>query len=250
MPVYADKNWTVSFGLGSIYTPAFSGSKDYVLSAVPDLRIKYKESFFASIPEGIGYNLVTRSKSENGLKFGPLVKIKFSRGEDNDNPFSIIGKSDALKGMGEIGTAYEPGIFIDYKFNVLQCRFELRRGFGGHDGLVSNIRLNYAKNFGPLIFGIGPRLTWADNKYNQTYYGINHLQSLKTGLEEYSPRSGIVSYGIGTFMVMPITKKIVTNGFIGYEKMGEPATHSPLIRERGSGNQFSAGIGFVYNFNF
>jgi outer membrane scaffolding protein for murein synthesis (MipA/OmpV family) len=241
-----NKGWSISIGTATIYSPAFLGAKDYALSLFPDLRVKYKDRFFASIPEGIGYNF----KFSDQIKFGPLAKIRFSRNEENGgSPFQISGGTSALKGMGEVDSAIETGFFGEYKLNKFWLRSEFRKGFGGHQGSIFDSNLTYNNRLGPLSFGIGPRMTFANSSFIATYYGINSAQSAKAGLAQYKPSSGIVSYGLSSQLRMPLNKKVMLINFLSYDLLGKELKKSPLIQERGRDQQFSFGLALSYQFN-
>ena len=61
-----DEGWSVTVGAAAVANPAWQGSKDYVLSIFPDLRVNYGETLFASIPDGVGWNAV----NANGWRAG------------------------------------------------------------------------------------------------------------------------------------------------------------------------------------
>ncbi len=244
------QDWTISAGAASLYAPAFTGSKDYNLSVMPDLRVQYKDRLFASVPEGLGYNVVTRAPGQNGWKIGPLAKVEFGRDEDGENAFTLDGGTNALRGMGDIDATLEVGGFVDYRWGVVQSRLELRQGFGGHEGFVADANLNYADNVGPVRFSVGPRLTYASQDYNQTYFGINAAQSAGTGLAQYNADGGLVSYGFGAFAMMPLAQALSLTAFGGYDWLGDEAADSPLVRQRGDDQQLSLGLGLSYRFGF
>ncbi len=240
-----NNGWNFRVGLFPLYSPAFLGSKDYVLSVFPDLRASYDDKFFASVPEGIGYNSINQS----GVKIGPLAKIRFSRNsESGGSPFQIAGESKALKGMGDVDSAFENGIFLQYEFSKIRSRLELRRGFGGHESFIGDLNLSYFDRVGPIMFNFGPKTTFGGSNFIQTYYGINAEQSQKTGLSQYRASSGIVSYGIGGSLIAPITKNTALNFIVSFDRLGSQLTKSPLIKERGNNQQVTFGAGYSYRF--
>lgn len=244
----SDEGWQVTVGAAPVLSPAWEGSKDYVLSVFPDLRINYGDTLFASIPDGVGWNAV----NANGLKVGPIAKLRFGRDEDaGGSPFAIAGESDALIGLGDVGAAVELGGFVEWRFGKRQQwrgRLETRRGFGGHEGVVGEISLSYQARAGRTIVNFGPRATLATADYTRTYFGIDAEQSLASGLAEYAPRGGLVSYGMGGSLIHPLDRRSAITAFTSLERLGSVAKDSPLVVERGRPTQFTAGVGYGFRF--
>jgi len=240
-------DWTVTVGLAPVYTPIFQGAKDYGFSVFPDLRLNHRDDFFASVPDGIGYNVI----NTGGWKAGPLVKLRFGRREvTGGSPFLISGGTNALRGMGDVGLAAEPGAFAQYTVEKIRTRLELRQGIGGHQGTVGDLNVSYVDRAGPLSYSLGPRLSYGGSDFMQTYFGIDATQSTRSGLAPYAAGGGITSYGIGGSAMMPFGDKFAMVLFAGYDRLGAPAGDSPLIRQRGDRNQISVGLGFGYRFGW
>ncbi len=243
----SDGVW-VTIGVAPVLSPAFQGSRDSTLSIFPDLRLNYGDTVFASIPDGLGWNAV----NQNGWKAGPLAKIRFGRDEDTGgSPFLITGDSDALVGLGDVAASGEVGGFVEKSFGAQRewrLRGEVLQGFGGHDGLVADIALNYRLRAGRTIVSAGPRLSLASGDFMQTYFGIDALQSANSGLAQYDADGGVVSWGIGGSVVHPLTRRSAVTMFTSLERLGNEATNSPLIEERGRATQFTLGIGYGIRF--
>jgi outer membrane protein len=257
----AESPWTVSVGGGAIYAPAFMGSKDYQLIGVPNIRVNYRDRFFASVEGGIGYNAF-RSR---GLSLGPIARIQFPRFESGRNPLRIAGRlSTALQGMGDVSATVEMGGFVRYDWRGWNGRFEMRRGLNGHQGAISLLEGGYSGNVGrwfglngpPLILSIGPRIQFANATYRQVYFGVTDTQSSRSGLQKYTPSSGffsgggLLSYGAGGSLVVPLSRKFSVVVFGGVDRLSGDAADSPLVRQRGSVNQRVVGLTLSYSFGF
>lgn len=242
------KDWTLTLGAASIYSPVFMGAEDYGLSIFPDVRVNYRDKFFASVPDGVGVNII----NENGWRAGPVVKIRFGREEDDGgSPFQVTGNTNALRGLGDVDTAGEIGGFLEYTHNrLLRARAELRQGFGGHDSPVFDASLSYVGRTGPASYSIGPRATFAGKDFMNTYFGINPAQSAASGLASYRANGGVASAGIGASATMPVSESVAVSLFGGYDILGREAADSPLIRQRGSRHQATIGLGVGYRFGW
>ena len=243
-------DWKITLGVGTMYKPAFLGSKDYQAMAFPDIKIEYKDRFFASL-FGIGYKVI----SNDVWSAGPIVKLDFGRTENDDNPFRIAGdKTNALRGLGNVDATVELGGFVEYNIGPFAYQLELRQGVGGHQGFIVetgfDLRGFIEKSGKPIMYSFGPRATFADANYNNAYFGINQRQSVNSGLARYDAAAGVVSYGIGGFAVVPITDTLSLSVFGGYDRLANEVADSPLIKKRGDPNQFMGGLRFSYAFGY
>lgn len=238
--------WNITVGAAPVVSPVFMGSDDYALSVFPDLRVAYGDDFFASIPEGMGYNVI----NAEGFKAGPIARIRFSRSEsDGGSPFLVTGESNALRGLGDVDSAGEVGGFVQYTAGSLRARGEVRQGFGGHDGWLADASLAYVGQEGQVRYNMGPRMTFGGEDFINTYYGVDAVQSARSGLPTYRSNGGLVSYGVGGTAIYPVSDNISATLFGGYDRLGESIADAPLVRFRGSPNQFTMGMGVAYRFN-
>lgn len=246
-----DYDWKLSVGLATLYMPAFNGSKDYQAMVLPDIKVEYQDVFFASLFGGVGYNVI----NGDGWRAGPIAKLDFGRQEDDSNPFRVAGKKTrALEGLGDVSIAPELGGFVEYSFDPFSYSLEVRQAVGGHKGVVADIGAQYmgmAAPFGrQVIYMIGPQATFASAKYTNAYFGIDAKQSAGSGLARYKADAGLVSYGVGAFVITPVTDALSLGVMARYDRLGPEAADSPLIRERGRKNQFMAGLRLTYEFGF
>lgn len=249
------KDWTIRIGAGALLSPTFVGSSDYQLMAVPALKLSFRNIFFASVEDGVGYAVI----NQHGWRAGPIAKIAFGRKEDGDNPFRVAGsKTSALRGLGNVATTVEAGGFTEYRWRSMSTKIEVRKGLNGHEGLVGDLSVKYTRTSrslspmagSPFVVSIGPRLTVVDATYNKAFFGVDDDQAVKSGLPRYSPNGGVLSYGIGSVFVVPISSQLSTIVLAGYDRLTGDAGSSPLISERGSRNQGMFGVVLNYEFGF
>lgn len=242
--------WALTVGGAPLLGPAFPGSDDYALSVFPDLRVNYKDKFFLSIPDGIGYNVINR----RDWKVAPLVKVRFGRSEaDGGNPFLIAGESDALQGLGDVSVAGEAGVLVQYIRKRWRTRAELRQGFGAHEGWIADLNLSYTDFeklplIGPSFWAVGPRLTLGGADFINPYFGIDAGQSQASGLPVYDADGGLYSAGLVGTIVRPVNERVAWTLFASYERFLGDVADSPLITARGSPDQFVVGLAVGYRF--
>ncbi|RYD48297.1 MAG: MipA/OmpV family protein, partial [Sphingomonadales bacterium] len=127
-------------------------------------------------------------------------------------------------------------------------RGEVRRGFGGHEGVLADASLSYRWRMGRTIARLGPRATVASSDFMQTYFGIDGGQALRAGLPRYNAGGGLLSYGLGGTLIRPLDRRSAITVFTSLERLGGSAADSPLIRQRGQRTQFTLGVGYGFRF--
>jgi outer membrane protein len=246
---YAQSGWGVSAGAGFIVAPSYLGDNDYQLMAVPNIRVTYQDKFFASVQDGLGYNVI----KNQSWRAGPIVRYDFGRDEDGDSAFSIGGNdTDDLRGLGDVDGTAELGGFIEYTFRLFSAKLELRQGVGGHEGLVGDASLSYKGRIHmiqkPVMYSLGPDIKFADSNYHEAYFGVDAGQASRSGLAQYDADAGVLSYGFGGSMIVPMNRNLSTIFFASYSRLGDEAGDSSLVEQRGSRDQGTAGLFVNYSF--
>ena len=100
----------------------------------------------------------------------------------------------------------------------------------------------------PAIFSIGPRVTFVDDKYSQSYFGITAEQSARSGMRAYSAKGGLLSAGVGASALVPLGNRISGMVLASYDRMAGDAANSPIVADRGSRDQATVGLGLLYRF--
>jgi len=244
-----NEGWQYTVGTGVMLSPSYLGDDAYQVSALPNVQVKYNDTFFASVQEGAGYNVIN---TEN-WRAGPIVRYQFSRDEDGEAPFQISGDDTRdLRGLGDVDGTIEIGGYIEYKINPLSAKLELRQGLGGHEGMIGSLSgayktqthfLNY-----PMFVSVGPEIAFADEDYHQAYFNVNAVQSAASGLPRYDADSGVLTYTVNGTAVAPITENVSAVFIARYGRLGEESGDSSLVRERGSKNQGTLGAFVNYSF--
>ncbi|MDD2735811.1 MAG: MipA/OmpV family protein [Desulfuromonadaceae bacterium] len=246
----SQKAWQISAGAGLIVAPAFTGAKTYNLLAVPDIRITYKDIFFANVKEGVGYAVI----NSDGWRVGPVLTYTFSRSEkDGGSPFRVAGgESTALQGLGDVPGTVLLGGFAEYSLKPYKVTLRLHKGITGHEGVAGESGISYGgvvtHNGPPLIYSVGPHVKFGDRTYTNAYWGISPEQSLRSGLERYHADGGITAYGVSAFALVPWTKTVSVSVVAGFDRLAPPVADSPLVRRRGAENQAFGGLFLSYGF--
>jgi outer membrane protein len=232
------KDYRVRVGLGAQVRPEWRGSDDYEVGPLWDIDVARGSNPFKFEAEDDPFGISLISK--NGFSFGPAANIEWKRKE-----------SDVGAPLGNVKTTFEAGGFVQYyPSKSIRLRADLRKGLGGHGGLVGSVGADWiARDGDRYVFSIGPRVLFSDRKYERAYFGVTPEAALASGLPAYRPDSGIHAVAAESNLSYQFNNRFGMFGYARYERLVGDAGRSPIIREFGSRNQWSAGAGLSYTFD-
>jgi MipA family protein len=239
--------WDVSIGVGVVSTPEYVGGKKSVSGAVPSVSLAYKTKDYGTFSfGGKGLGLAWTAIDSDDYSLGLSVGQSGGRVDNKDGTVSRPG-SKRLRGMGEIKSSTEVGLFGHYTIG-LPIIFELVKGSG--DG-KENARTLKTDGHGGTRFTLSTEIPWqvssewADSKYNQTYYGVTRAQSARSGFRAYKADSGVNKLGLTLGANYKFTPNWSATAALTLEQLRGDAAKSPLVQQK-SQRTFFAGI----NYNF
>jgi MipA family protein len=236
----ANNNWNLTLGLGGRVAPLFLGSKEFAIRPRPVFGLSrgLRSRWHSAEDDAIGPGLIFGESWRMGFS-GALL---WERRESSNR---------ALRGLGNVDFGFEAGAFAEYyPLPWLRARADLRRGFLAHEAVRGELKLDAFGSITPqLSYGLGPRVVFATAPFNRTYFGVNATQALASGLPFYRPKGGVESVGFLTQATYAWTPRLRTTVSAEYRNLVGDAGHSPLVRQRGSRNQFTFGLSTSYTFD-
>jgi outer membrane protein len=234
--------WTLAIGANFDGQPAFEGSKSDKLTGVP---------IFSLGPAG---------GSTERFR-GPLDSASIALFDYEGFSAGLAGKTKSartaanyteLSGLDDVKMAIELGGFVQYfPTDWFRLRTELRRGFGGHTGVVADFSADVlVPVWSRLTVSGGPRFTLASTQATAPYFSVDAVQSAASGLPAFDAKGGAHSAGAGTQVRYQITPKWEAHAYVEYDRLLGDAAASPLVEQKGSPIQLSLGLGASYSFDF
>lgn len=215
-------DWRRAFGPGVSLMPTFQGSKRYHLMPSAIFDIRYKDEFFLSDGEGLGYNVLTAP----GFRAGVALSYDLGR-NSHDDP--------RIRHLPNVSFAPEPKLFVQYFLKPFVLTADVRKGIGGNDGVVGDIGayipVPLAKDDKWILF-IGPSVTLADQQYMNSYFGVSPDSSRLSGLRAFDANGGFSSVGGGASTVYLIDDNWMLEGDFAYRRFLGDASRSPIIETK------------------
>lgn len=234
-------DWNVVLGAGAIYAPDYEGSKDYEVLPFPFLSVDYRDIAYLRGPE-VGVRLI-RIKPADDLKIslGPVARYRRDRSEK---------RNDALVGLGKVDTSIEVGGAARFDIGPAWIELSVAKDVaGGHEGVVGiaggGVDFDLSND---LSLSLGATTSWADDKYMRSYFGVTPAQAAASGLPVYAPAKGIKDVGASIGVRYRLGERWMISATGGYTRLLNDAKEAPLVRLRGSPDQWHGGVFLAYRF--
>lgn len=224
-------------GLGASVRPAYEGSDDEKLRALPIVRGFYNTGLgrFSLGREGLGWS-VPLGHFEVGASLGYEGKRKESASAD-------------LAGLGDIKGSTTGGLFGIYHLGALDLRVGGKSALSRSNraaatfDVSANYRIRLSERW-MLSPGVGA--TWANDHYMQRYFGVSAEQSANSGLPEFSAGSGWKTAGVGVNVMYRLSRRWGLMANVRDSVMLGDAADSPIVRKK---NQVSGMFGVTYRWH-
>jgi outer membrane protein len=223
------------------FKPSFPGSNKLTGMGYPSLSFRRSDepARFTAPDDGISISFLDTPS----VRIGPVVRLESGRYLQDDR---------RLFGLRKVPWDPEVGAFIEYwPLAFIRARVELRHGTRDGIGFVGNAGVDLVKTYNKFTFSLGPRITFADDDYVRTYFGVKAFEAALNGrLTAYRPGGGLTSAGALGAVTYAWNDTWATTGYVGYNRLVSDAADSPIVKRFGSKDQFTVGASVSYSFNF
>lgn len=229
----APDTWNITIGARVAAQPAFMGSRDMAFALRPSF----------SMGRGLGSRWL--SMEDDNISIGLLNGDRWRVGVTGALVWPREEKSrGALTGLGNTRFGGEAGAFAEfYPTDWLRARIDLRHGFVAHRSLMADLKLDAFTRLGNgWTLAAGPRIHFAGNDYLDTYFGVDAVQSARSGLPQFNPGGGVLSYGLAAQVSYDWSSRVQTTAYAQYNRLTGDAARAPLVGQRGQRDQFTFGL--------
>ncbi len=233
--------WVVVVGGYGGVEPDYIGSKSYDFAFRPiiDIHREGAREWIILPNDAFSFTLFQTEYFRAGLA-GDYI---------NDRQQS---NNSVLKGLHNINYTLEGGAFAEYyPVPFIRTRVELLQGVTGAEGFAANLMADYIYQPDPAwLFTAGPRLQFVNTQYESQFFSITNSEALSSGLSPFHASGGLSSAGIDATARYYMNDHFSLRGFAEWDRLTGDGAESPLVKYRGSDDQFQFGIGAAYRFTY
>lgn len=237
-----ETEWRVVVGGGVFSAPTFPGSDSQRTRVLPLIGASFANGRFFIFSEpgagtltGVGYNFY---RGPN-LRLSAGIGAGLTRRQESDDP--------RLTGLGDVDRTATAQLGASYTLDWFVARARVATDIGGNEqGTLA--RLDLLGHFRPgdrWALAAGPGLEWANDRYMQTFFGVDATQSANSGLPQFSASSGIVRTRLSANAIYTMSRNwgVGASGWIA--RLQNDAATSPITEDK---SQHYVGIFVIYRF--
>jgi MipA family protein len=223
---FSDK-WKFTLGGGAVNGPRYPGSRYDFTRGLPLVGVSYGRFFLGAVP-GSG----APAGAGAYLLHTEHWAIGFDVGGDSRKPRRATD-DPILRGWGDIPGTARAGMFASYTRDWLSVRGSVSDALAHHEGVLVSLAVE-AKYHATqrLTLSIGPEMTWANNQYAQTFFGISAVQSEIAGIAPYRAKSGVNTVGGSAGAAYRLTDHWSLGAHVSYGRLQGDAANSPVTTDK------------------
>jgi outer membrane protein len=181
-----ETGWHFNLGAGVVVAPAYPGSDKITAFPFPDFEATYGDWFFATPIDGIGAGF----QPVENLTLSMALGVNLDERKAADDP--------RLTGLKDV--SYTPDARIDVRYEIRGSFIEgtLRSRLGAAAGRGSELEVDAGRLFlvkGPHYVSAGLTVSFMDEAYARTFFGISPGQAAITGLRPFPAQRGLKDVG-------------------------------------------------------
>ncbi len=233
--------WQMTVGAGVRMQPTYAGADRFSIAFRPIISFGRAGAvrWWSAEDDAISFGLVNGDNWRAGA--GAAVVMPRS-GKDQRR----------LNGLDKVPFGVEIGGFGEYyPTHWLRARADLRQAVRGHQGLVSELKLDaFTDPNAVWSFGAGPRLTIVNTRYIDSYYSVSPAEAAASGYPVYRGKGGVHSVGALAQATYRWTPAVKSTAYVKYDYLTGGASRAPIVvSPLGSRHQLELGFSTSWSFD-
>jgi outer membrane protein len=232
--------WDINLAAGVAMLPTFNGSDRYRATPVPLVIVRWRDAV------SIGDDGVNLYWHHHDLRIGGGVSYDGGR-LDHETKGILSSGDNRLQGLGNVDASVGLRGFASYKWGPAYLDLSATKYIGSQNkGIVVALGaaapLSLSKR---LIIRPHISMTWSDDNYSQTFFGVTALQSSASIFPQFSAGAGVEDVNGGLTIVYLLSHHWFLGADASVTQYVEDAARSPITISNTNGT-----VGAVIGYHF
>jgi len=233
-------DWTFALGLGTFHGTEYEGSAKAETFVFPTFEVAWNDTIFLNLDE-LSFNYY---KNES-----LILNVILSQGDEREENLNA-----SFNGLGDIDSSTTLTLGAEFELGLFISNVALTKHNGGTNGIQAVVGIETMLPLQLLTGNMpmanmdsmedteeltltGPFLTaaltmeWADNDYINGFFGVDAVQSARSGLPQYAAAAGFRSVNLDLGVLHIIDNSWTVQGLAGYNTLIGDAKNSPIVRD-------------------
>ena len=239
----APKGWSFTIGAGAGVAPDYEGSDDYTFVPIPVLRADWDNRFI----ELFGFKVTSNVINHPNWRLGPAFNFRNGyNGIEDDRVSDLTNRGSTMEG-GLVG-GYVLPLFEESSLD-LSLLWLHALGGKGHDGWTFEPSVTFAS---PITerwgMSLGSTFAYSSGNFNSHFFSVNSSEAASARLDNFDADANARTFAINGSVSYKITDSWNVTALAEWKKMLSNANDSPVVDQRGSGDQGFFGVFTSYTF--
>jgi MipA family protein len=233
--VILEKDWSITVGAFTVTAPTYPGSKDRTTLPLPYWEIDYRHQFYSSGLDVLGYHIFTNDNWDTGAALQYDITERLEKSDDR------------LQGLGDVHSTIRARAFAGYSVSLLTVSGAVSKDIANNSqGTLLTLDITGNIPFVELwFFSAGPGVTWGDNEYIKTFFGVTPQQSSHSAFPIFKTNTGLVDAHINFLASYSISDHWKLTGVWYMARLLDNVAASPITETR---NQLTGLVSLGYKF--
>jgi outer membrane scaffolding protein for murein synthesis (MipA/OmpV family) len=232
-------SWDVNLGVAGGMRPTFAGSDRYRGIGLPVLLIRYHD-IVSLADDGLSVYWHT-----GNLRIGTAFTYEGGR-LDHETSGIFNSGDNRLKGLGDVDSSLGVRGFLSYEFHSIYAGISATKYVGpDNKGMLVSANLSTPISTHSWIFRPYGRVTWGDDNYMQTLFGVTPLQASRSIFRVFHASSSVQDATGGMTVVYRLNNHWFAAVDANVTQYLNDAATSPITFSN-TNAQISAGIGYHF----
>lgn len=225
--------------------PDYLGSQYYKGVAAPYIKYTFSGTnrYLTLRATELSVNLIDHP----WFRFGPVLNYRTERAHVENDQVDRMTKIDAaIEGGAYVGIECIDKSNPRRRFlSALQWTADMSGAYNGW--LVTGLVRGWQPISESWDIGFGISSTYGDSAYTSTYFGVNTIDAINSGLPRFAASAGFRDVSAIPAVVYHVNQNWHIAGGVRYTRLLGDAAQSPVVDNVGSKDQWIVGAGLLYS---